>query len=450
MGRDPLLGEIIGGRRVDALLGAGTHGRVYRVANTALGGRREALKVVSDDAPPEALLTLQHESALLAHLDHPNLIKLLDVGRCTRHGLHFAALDFLDGHLLADLVGQRLGARLVLGLGRDIARALAYLHAPRPAIVHRDLKPSNVVVDTVDGHARARVFDLGVASVVGGDTIRPPGTLVGTPAYLAPELLDPMVRPTPASDLYALGVLLYELLTATNPFVAETPQATLRAHAQRDAPRLGAETPTALAALIEALLQKQPSRRPPSAVDVAERLEVMVMDGTRSRTSQPAQRRDTLAQRTADGSDRGAADTPAVGPTEAVAPRPAAQASEDAQPTAAPADTAAPTPARDEDHPRTGGFLGLFRRGPARAPSQETLTSHADDALWAQRRIVRHGQVEFEPAIEVTFHAPAAHLDTVRAIVRRPDFRADLLERLRRRMPHPFPPRGAPDPSPPT
>jgi Protein kinase domain/Double sensory domain of two-component sensor kinase len=271
---NPLIGTRLGPYEIVAAIGAGGMGEVYRARDTRLG-REVAIKVLpralADD--PDALSRFDREARAVAAINHPNILALHDIG--TDNGIAHAVMELLEGETL----GKRLASglpppRKALEWAVQIARGLAAAHDR--GIVHRDLKPENVFL-TRDG--RVKILDFGVARRDKTDddvdrnltTKTQPGQFVGTPAYASPEqvLGEPA---TPRSDLFAFGVVLYELLTGTHPFRRETVADTMTAILRADPPPLAGAVhgvPPAALRVIEHCLEKQPSERPSSARDIA-------------------------------------------------------------------------------------------------------------------------------------------------------------------------------------
>jgi hypothetical protein len=271
---DALVGTRLGPYEIVARIGAGAMGEVYRAHDLRLG-RDVAIKVLpatlADD--PEALARFDRESRAVAAINHPNILALHDIGTAT--GVAYSVTELLEGETLR----QRLDAgpvppRKALEWAAQLALGLAAAHDR--GIVHRDLKPDNVFL-THDG--RLKILDFGVARRSGPPTglaseptmTTQPGVFVGTPAYASPEqvLGEPA---TPRSDLFAFGVVLYELLTGTQPFRRETVVDTMTAILKVDPPPLAGAVPgipTAALRVIDSCLEKQPSERPSSARDVA-------------------------------------------------------------------------------------------------------------------------------------------------------------------------------------
>jgi len=259
-------GAMLGERyRIIGLLGRGGMGEVYRADDLKLG-QAVALKflpkAVSGD---EALLARFHAEVRLARqVSHPNVCRIYDIGEI--EGRHFLSMEYVDGEDLASLL-KRIG-HLPVDKTVDIARQLcAGLHAAHEkGVLHRDLKPANIMLD---GRGRVRITDFGLA--VAAEEAANVGEISGTPAYMAPEQLagkPASVR----SDLYALGLVLYEVATGKRAFDAPTLAEMRRKHEQ--------ETPAAPSAVLAGFdpavervilrcLEKDPRARPSSAVQVA-------------------------------------------------------------------------------------------------------------------------------------------------------------------------------------
>lgn len=247
-------------------LGSGGMGRVYLATDTRLR-RSVCLKVVREEVGDETFRArLKHEARTAAALSHPGICAVYALEEFD--GALYLVTEFIDGRTLrAEIAeGARTSAAQVVQTLRDLADAVAAAHAR--GITHRDLKPENVM-RTSDG--RLKVLDFGLARFDGpvesGHGATLPGLLIGTPGYMAPEQIDGGVI-GPPTDVFALGVLAFELATGVHPFAAATPIAT--------AARVLGETPEPLAALrpdlpgpvaevIERCLAKRPEDRPASA-----------------------------------------------------------------------------------------------------------------------------------------------------------------------------------------
>ena len=196
-------------------LGRGGAGTVWR-ARERDSGREVALKLIRAGSPASRA-RVQREGELAARLDHAGIVRIHALGEC--QGLIWLACELVEGARTLDAVLPTLGLAERLALIRDAARALGHAHAR--GVTHRDVKPQNLLVGA-DG--RVRVSDFGVATALGMDRLTRTGALVGTPAYMAPELVAPEtgVVVGPPTDVWALGVLLYQALTDRLPFEAES------------------------------------------------------------------------------------------------------------------------------------------------------------------------------------------------------------------------------------
>jgi len=259
-------GALLAGRyRIVALLGAGGMGEVYRAEDLRLG-QTLALKLLpprlADD--PARLARFRDEVRLAREVTHPNVSRVHDLGEADE--LTFLTMEFVDGEDLASLL-RRIG-RLPPDKGLDIARqlcaGLAAAHAR--GILHRDLKPANVMLD---GRGRVRIMDFGLAGIA--DAISRDDVASGTPAYMAPEQAlgrSVSVR----SDLYSLGLILYEVFTGRSTFAATTRDAMLRAHLEsspQPPSQLVAGLEPAVERAILRCLEKDPHGRPASASALA-------------------------------------------------------------------------------------------------------------------------------------------------------------------------------------
>jgi serine/threonine protein kinase len=262
------IGYVGDGRyQLEAALGKGAIGVVWRAMDTATG-ERVAVKLLRPEsaAQPELVDRLLTEAELLAELAHPSIVRVRDL--VPAHGAYALVLELVDGPDLRHRL--RVDGPLPPGVAADvvaqIADALAYLHGR--GIVHGDVKPGNILVP-VDG-ARVRLADFGVARRVDGPApVARPWALRATPEYVAPEMVAG--RPAdPASDVYALGILLYELLSGRTPYRGGTAAEVLLRHVTcAPVPPLG--TPAQVWPVILACTAPDPADRP-GTLTVANRL----------------------------------------------------------------------------------------------------------------------------------------------------------------------------------
>ncbi|KPK08140.1 MAG: hypothetical protein AMJ56_12105 [Anaerolineae bacterium SG8_19] len=251
---------------LEAELGQGGMGAVYQATDTLLE-RPVAVKVLSKTDPDgEFRSRLLAEARSVAKLNHPNIVAVYDAGET--NGVPFIVMELVLGQTLREL--DQLSMDEILQLVQDICTALD--HAHQQGVIHRDLKPENVIITASQS---VKLADFGLAYDIGRSRLTQEGALVGTIAYLAPELI--LGRPAnPQSDLYALGVMLYELAAGRPPFEGNNPAVLLTNHLHAPVVPPSASnaniTPV-LDALIVQLLDKDPTRRPASAAEVSLRLD---------------------------------------------------------------------------------------------------------------------------------------------------------------------------------
>lgn len=259
-------GELIGGRyRLLELLGAGGMGTVYRAHDTELD-EVVALKTLRRELvdAPGALDRFRRELKLARRVTHRGVARAFDMG--DHQGERFLTMEYVDGAPLTRKLEAGRGLPVAVGvqIARDVADALCAAHAV--GVVHRDLKPDNVLIAS-DG--RVVLTDFGVARLVEGGDARATraGMVVGTPAYMAPEQVEGR-EVSARADLYALGVMLFEMLSGELPFVADTPlgMAAMRLSTPpRDLGAIAPGIPASLLAVVASCLARDPAERPPSA-----------------------------------------------------------------------------------------------------------------------------------------------------------------------------------------
>jgi serine/threonine-protein kinase len=265
--------ESLGEYRIVRQVGEGGMGKVFE-AEERLTGRRVALKVLRPElarSEPGRRL-FENEMAILARLDHPNVVRCLSCSEVD--GELVMALELLEGRTLREVLAGdgALEWQRAVGIVIQIARALGAAHEHEPVIVHRDLKPENVMLDAA---GRVKVMDFGVAKMLAalGDAST---HSVGTLSYMSPEQID--AGPVDGrSDLYALGLVFYELLAGRPPFASSSPRELLNMQCTAAPPPLPDAVrralPRGVEALVFALLEKKPDRRPESAAAVIQTLE---------------------------------------------------------------------------------------------------------------------------------------------------------------------------------
>ena len=269
------LPRAVPGYEIEGELGRGGMGVVYKARHLRLG-RVVALKMLvggqfADRAQRERF---RAEAEAVARLQHPNIVQLFEAGECDAGGepRPYFTLEFVEGGSLAErLAGRPLPPAQAAGWLQSLAGAVHYAHTQ--GVIHRDLKPANVLL-TRDG--RPKVCDFGVARLLsdsGRKTVS--GMILGTAEYMAPEQAEGRGAAGPAADVYALGVILYEMLAGRPPFKGATTLDTLAQHrTQEPVPvrRLQPSVPRDLETVCLKCLEKEPGRRYPSALDLAEDL----------------------------------------------------------------------------------------------------------------------------------------------------------------------------------
>lgn len=338
---DPYLGKMVSGKyKVEKLLGQGGMGRVYLAHNVALD-QKVVLKVLLPEygQDPDTVKRFQHEGRAASRLRHPNVIQVMDFG-AMEDGTLYMAMEFLPGKDLAHLIQHEfpLGDRRIARIASQILAALGEAHAQN--IIHRDLKPENVMIEQRRGDPDfVKVLDFGIAKITDAKTkLTAAGLVCGTPEYMSPEQakgadLDPR------SDLYSVGVIVYQMVTGLLPFESDTPVGFLMKHLT--------EPPM------------PPSQRQPE-VDVSPELEAFIMKAI---SKNPADRfanaeemREALLAVVPD------AGAPARAATSAAIPRPATPAAPTAKaaPSAAKPAATKPQPEEAPAPAKPGGKTGLI------------------------------------------------------------------------------------------
>ncbi|HVV86528.1 MAG TPA: serine/threonine-protein kinase, partial [Kofleriaceae bacterium] len=274
-GPDPLVGNVLAERYlIEQVIGDGGLGRVYRARHVRMS-RRFAIKVPFGDVgyDRKARARLSNEAEAASRLDHPNVIGIVDVGE-TAEGLFYLAMDLAEGQSLADaLADGPLPTAEALSYLEQICAGLA--HAHDRGLIHRDLKPDNIVVsETSDGRPLVQIIDFGLAMIADaeGSRLTTDGLVVGTPYYMAPEQSTDEALDH-RTDLFALGIILYELLAGNLPFEG-TPTSVARQNLAVELPtvfeRSGRVVDPLLDGLIGWLTRKRPDERPGGARVVGE------------------------------------------------------------------------------------------------------------------------------------------------------------------------------------
>ena len=278
--------EKIGPYSLVCTVGRGGMGIVYLALDKA--NREFALKVIpaGDDADPTDLARFQSEAAAVARLDHPNIVKLHEVGKA--NGLAYLAMEYVDGGTLNRLIknGEPIEFKEAARLVEQIARAIHYAHVL--GVLHRDLKPSNILL----AGTTPKLADFGLAKNLDQSLrITRTGMAVGTPHYMAPEQARGEAAVGPGLDIHGLGAILYELLTGVPPFMGRNPADTMEqvVHKTPTPPsQLRPGVPKAMEEICLKCLEKNPRDRYHTAEELADELKRFIDGRTPSTGNAPS------------------------------------------------------------------------------------------------------------------------------------------------------------------
>lgn len=300
-GDDGLINRVIDNRyRIVEKIGQGGMGAVFRAEHVGIG-KQVAVKVVRADlrGNPELIRRFRREAMAVSRLTDAHTISVFDFGLWK--GLAYLVMEYLTGTDLSKVLDNegRLGAERALSIVLEMCSSLAEAH--RVGLVHRDLKPENVFLAQIaSGGTFVKVLDFGLAKMMGGKDLRTDpalfetqhGAIVGTPHYMAPEQIKGETVDGRA-DLYALGALLYRMLTGRLPYTAPTPMEVLQSHLKADldpfsvaAP--GVKYPPHVEALVRRLMSRQAADRPKSALELAQSIEELLAGRTPGWGAPPA------------------------------------------------------------------------------------------------------------------------------------------------------------------
>src|SRR5215471_4832784 len=313
---DTLINTLFDGRyRIMRKLGTGGMANVYLAEDQELG-RRVAIKILDDrHASDEQFIErFRREAKNAAGLSHPNIVSIYDRGEA--EGTYYIAMEYLDGRSLKELILTRGPAPVSVAVdyARQMLSALRFAH--RNGIVHRDIKPHNVLVDA-EGHLK--VTDFGIARA-GASQMTEEGSIIGTAQYLSPE----QARGTQVdqtSDLYSLGIVLYEMLTGQVPFSGDTPVEIAMKHLSATPPSLRAkrpDIPESLEMVVMRALAKDPAQRYQSAEEMDADLERVARGLAVARETEEAAT--TVLRGAAYGDGAATTIVPALATAESVAP----------------------------------------------------------------------------------------------------------------------------------
>ncbi len=273
---DLLLGQTLGEYKVLDALSRGGMGAVYRGEQPMIG-KKVAIKVLLPNAAedPDQMHRLLAEARAVNAIRHPNIIDIFSFGTMP-DGRHYFVMELLDGQPLDEVLHQKrvFTPEEVIILLEQTMSALGAAHSA--GVVHRDLKPANLFVTTLpDGAWHVTVLDFGLAKQLGASSHTSPNLVMGTPGFMAPEQIRGQ-QVTARTDLYAMGVVAWLLLTGKEPFAADSLVELMMRHLEAQLPslqKLAPDAPPGLVRIIEKLLDKNPGARPQSAMEVRAELQ---------------------------------------------------------------------------------------------------------------------------------------------------------------------------------
>jgi eukaryotic-like serine/threonine-protein kinase len=267
--------DLIGRYRILAPISSGGMGVVYRAERLKLG-RVVAIKFLNADyaATDEGKRLFELEAVAASRLSHPNCVPVIDFG--VQRGEPFLVMEFVAGRSLRDVLDEdgRLAPPRAVELTRQVLAGLAHAHGQ--GVIHRDVKPENILVAKVEGHGeQPRLLDFGLGKLRGQKSVIS-GVAPGTPSYISPELTRGL-KVDERADIYAVGIILYELLAGQKPFAAKALGELLRMHREKPPPTLASVAPevaisAALEAAIDRALVKDRDERFPTAEAFSEAL----------------------------------------------------------------------------------------------------------------------------------------------------------------------------------
>lgn len=278
MSQPSWIGQTIGRRyKIESLLGQGGMSAVYKATDPNLR-RAVAVKLIHPHlaTTPEFVSRFEEEAAAVAQLRHPNIIQVYDFSH--DDNLYYMVLEFLPGESLEQRLRrlngerQRMPLNEVIGTAVKICNAVGYAHSR--GMIHRDLKPANVMIMPP---GEPILMDFGIVKMLGGDTQTATGGIIGTVAYMAPEQIRGE-RTDHRTDIYALGVMLFEMISGQRPFQGDSAPATMMMHLTQPVPdirSLSPSTPTGLVRIVEKALAKSPAERFQTAAEMAAALQAV-------------------------------------------------------------------------------------------------------------------------------------------------------------------------------
>jgi eukaryotic-like serine/threonine-protein kinase len=285
MAKSSWVGQTLGGRyQLEKLLGQGGMSAVYKATDPNLR-RTVAIKLIHAHlaSDPEFVRRFEEEAAAVARLRHHNIVQVYDFNNDDE--TYYMVLEFVPGETLQDKLralstqGQLLPFEQIVAVGVNLCEAVQYAH--NQGMIHRDLKPANVMITPKE---EAILMDFGIAKIVGGENLTATGAMIGTAAYMAPEQIRGQ-RPDHRVDIYALGVILFEMASGQRPFIGDSAPSTMMMHLTEPVPdirKINQGAPPQLVKVIEKSLAKDPNERYQSAAELGHALRSVNMQAAAS------------------------------------------------------------------------------------------------------------------------------------------------------------------------
>ena len=282
-----LVGTLIEGKYLlERELGAGGMGAVYLARHKTIE-REVAIKLLHRSLASDASIRrrFETEARAIARLSHPGCVMLYEFGLEPELEALYAVFEYVKGRSLEKWAGQKLAIDDVLDLGRQVVAAIEHAHSQK--IIHRDLKPDNIMVTIADsGKLEVKVLDFGIARIAEDDDetqdqsrLTKMGQMFGTPPYMSPEQIKAKLNITFATDIYSIGVILYELIEGRLPFLADSPIETVMLHLNEEVPPMvRSDLPKELRQIVMRCLQKDPADRFGSCTELREALDRVVVE----------------------------------------------------------------------------------------------------------------------------------------------------------------------------
>jgi serine/threonine protein kinase len=268
-----LVGKSIGQYQIVEQIGQGGMATIFKAHQPSID-RYVAIKILPNQfaQDPNFVKRFEHEAKAIAALEHPHILPVHDFG--TKEGRPYTVMRYVEGGTLADLMGNSLTYERIVQIIGSVARALDYAH--QRGVVHRDIKPSNILIDK---QGEVLLADFGIAKTiegVGATQLTGTGSILGTPAYMAPEQAE-SAKVDGRTDIYSLGVILYELLTGQPPYQADTPLAVVLMHLNEPLPlprSIKPDIPESLEQIVLKAMAKAPNERFQTAGDMEQALKL--------------------------------------------------------------------------------------------------------------------------------------------------------------------------------